>query len=99
MVGLGINLCLIGGLDLKQANPGLEIEELVLICGGNTATLKSDFKEGLALGGNEFIYIHGVATDLSDDLRSGILSAFRGPVAKKDEGYANDGKKKQEKAF
>jgi hypothetical protein len=72
----------------------LEIEELVLLRGRNTATLKSDFEEGLALGGNEFIYIDGVATDLSDDLRCGILAAFWGPISKKDEGDADDGEKK-----
>ncbi len=99
MVGLGINLCLIGSLNLKQTNPGLEIEELVLIRGRNTATLEGDFEEGLALGGNELIYIHGVATDLSNDLGRGILSALRGPVTKKNEGDANDGEKKQEEAF
>jgi hypothetical protein len=51
------------------------------------------------LGGNELIYIHGVATDLSNDLRRGILSALRGPVTEKNKGDANDGEKKQEEAF
>jgi hypothetical protein len=70
-----------------------------LIRGRNTATLEGDFEEGLALGGNELIYIHGVATDFSNDLGRGILSALRGPVTKKNEGDANDGEKKQEEAF
>jgi hypothetical protein len=46
------------------------------------------------LGGNEFIYIHGVAPDFSNDLRRGILATLWGPISKKDERDANDGEKK-----
>jgi hypothetical protein len=51
------------------------------------------------LGGNEFIYVHRVAPDFSNDLRRGILATLWGPISKKDERDANDGEKKQEKAF
>ncbi|MCX6946547.1 MAG: hypothetical protein NTU87_01590 [Verrucomicrobia bacterium] len=47
LAGLGINLGLVGGLNLEESDPSLKIKEFTLLGRGNAAALEGDFEESL----------------------------------------------------
>jgi hypothetical protein len=99
LFGLGIDSSKVGSLDLKQTDPGLKIEKLVLLGGRNPSCLESDFEKSLALGCNKVIQVERATSDFSQDLGGGISSTFGSPVTKKDEGDPNNGQEDEKEAF
>ena len=98
LIWLGLDPGIFRCLVLEKADPGLDGDEAVVIR-GNPPGLQSNFKEGLALGGDQFVEGEGVAPDAAHFTGGRIHRPRRGPVAEKNKGDGDHRQKDQKEAL
>jgi hypothetical protein len=95
LAGLGINLGLIGSLNLEEPDPSLKIKEFTLLGRGNAAALEGDFEESLSLGRNKLIQVDRLTADFAKGLRGGIATTLRSPITEKNKRHPDNREKEK----